>query len=443
MTKRLFLMAVSALLLGLLVTPARAQDGGDNPEDAATAFIELIQQANANLYAAEYFSYSATQNQTQLITSGVGLRQSELARETQLVVDDAAVQVNENGAPVALDAEIMQTDSRRVNEVIRTDANLVVSYEMRLVEGQMVFVRITDISGVINENAISEIIGGDADDASANFITGWVNLTANPEQLAEDLQYLNAQSNEIDFFEALNLGAMLNLSTGITWTPDMVESISERATDDDNQRAFEVTLNPVDYLESLGLIALVESDALVGNTEQMLQEMFEGTTLIQNITLGIDEEAGPSLAIVQTQVAIDVAFSDGTGANENAPNATDGVSLNLDQETTTTITYDDIGDAFEVETPAPEISVEATCNQESLQVLFNVTNTGANMDTPAAFTVSREGEVPDDEELQLEAGTRTTIERRNGEFTLEIPTLEVSESITCVEVVEEDTEAAE
>lgn len=437
--RRLLSAALCAVLLIAIAAPVQAQDGGDDAEAATEEFIALILEANDNLYAAEYFSYEATQSQQQLISSGVGLRRSELSRQSVFTVDAASVQVNGDGVPVAFEAELTQSDTRRVNDVIRTDANLVMGYEMRLVDASDLFVRINNVSGVINENAISEITDSADDTTSANFITGWVNLSQNPEQLTADLAYLNAQSNEINFLEALNLNAMLNLQSGVTWTPEMVEQIRERGSDVENQRIFEVTLDPVSYLNSLGLIDLVESDTLAGDTELMLQELFEGTTLTQRITLTIDEEAGPNFAVVETAMAVVVNFSDGTGAEENAPDATGGVSLNLDMETVTTVSYDDIGSAFEVTAPSPELAVDVTCDQETLDVVFTITNTGANMPEAVPFSVSREGEVPDDNELQLEAGSRTIIERQNGEFTLEIPAYEVSEAVECVELPEEES----
>lgn len=432
MTKRSLLIALCAILLATIARPVQAQDGGDG--EATAEFLALIFQANDNLYASGTYSYEATQSQQQIIGSGVGLRRSELSRESVYAIEDATVRIDANGVPVAFEAEMSQTDTRRVNNVIRTDANLVVDYELRFLAEEGLFVRISGISGAINENAIGE---DSASSSSETLLTGWVNVTANAEQLAEDLAYLDAASNDINFFDALNLDAILNVPTGVTWTADMVERVRERASDDDQQRIFEVTLDPVIYLTSLGLADLVASSDLAGNTDLMLQELYENTTLNQTITLDIADDGTANFAVIETEMIVLVNFSDGSGAEANSPDATGGVELDLDMETVTTVTYDDIGDDFELSAPEPEIDVEVVCDQESLDVVFTIVNTGANMPAAVTFTVSREGEVPDSNELQLEAGSTTTVERRDGEYVLAIPAFEINETITCVAPEEE------
>ena len=437
MKKRL--MLILALVLTMLVAgqPLHAQDGGE--EDATQELIDLVLTANENLYAAQFFEFDALQTQEQFIGSGVGLRRSVLTRETVLQVTDGAMQVDATGRPIAFDAVLSQNDSRLVNRVIRTDANLSIAYQIRLVDDADLFVRITNIEGIINEEAIAAISGSDRrSQLGSNFLTGWVNLSGNAQQLADDLFYLNSTYNDVDFFDALNLQAILDLNAGITWTPDEVLRIIERASDEDNVRIVEVDIDPVALFEANNLAALVDNDGLAGDTDLMLQEIFAGTTLTQLISIEIDGEGVPTLSSVETEMTVNVEFTDGSEATDDATDATGGVSLDMVMETSTRINYSRIGTEFEIVAPEPELSLETSCDADSLDIVFEITNEGANMEAPLAFTISREGENLSEEELQLEAGTRQRFERRNGVYTFDMPGAEINETVECIEPPEED-----
>lgn len=420
MKKRTILIFSLILILSVMAFPVQAQDGGDG--GAEDELMALVMQANQNLRDAQYFSVNAIQRQDQLIASGVGLRRSELDRIT-VFESDASIQVDENGVPVMMEATLSQNDTRQVNNVTRTEANLTVDYELRLLDGENLYLRINGIEGNL----------GEVGQQSSGFFTGWVNLSeeGGRNQLADDLRFLTSDYAGIDFLQFLNLSAILDLGAGITWQPDDVSRIREIASEVDNQRIIVVDLDPVALLETLGLATFVDDEGLEGDANLMLQEMFEASTLRQTIVLEIDGEGVPTLASVETDLAVDVIFSDGLEPNE--PDATDGVSLQLVQETSTIVTYDDIAREFEVAVPGPEIEIDTTCNSDTLAVTFIIINNGANMPEPMIYTLLPAGERPTEVEFQLEAGTNLVIDdRRNGEFTLEIPALEISESVSCV-----------
>lgn len=438
MTQRKLLVTALIITLLAMALPVAAQDGG---EEETPDPIELIFAANDNLLAAEYFSFSAEQSQTQNIISGVGRRQSVLTRTTDLDISGGQLQVDSNGVPQQVAMTVVQSDEQLVNEVSRSAANLTMNSEYVYVGGQL-YIRVSRISGTINENAIENASSNERSQLGTNFLTGWVNITTNPEQLISDLDYLIVDDTQATVFEFLNIDALLGLGGGLNFTPDAIVDVRLVAEDEDDPDVFiyRVELDPTVMLDGLNIISLVDAEGMTGDVDLLLEELFAGLTLTQQVTIELDGDGNPILTSVETELFADVTFSDGSAPIDNPPDATGGVSLQLQLETNTVVTYSGVGREFELETPAPELVVATSCDSESLDATFTITNRGANMETPTAVTISREGAIPSESELQLEAGTRTTETVTDGEYTLDIPDYGISQTVTCVTPEEEPAE---
>lgn len=436
--KLLIITLIIALLM--MTVPVAAQDGGEATPDP----IDLIFAANDNLLAAGYFGFTASQTQTQNIYSGVGRRESNIERTTALEISNGQVQIDASGVPQQVALTVTQSDEQLVNAVSRTGATLAMETEFRYVDGQL-YVKVNRVSGTLNERAIEAAPSSLRPQLGSNFLTGWVNVSSAPEQIASDFAYLTVEETGANLFDYLNVDALVGLGGGINFTREAVLNVDSVISEDPDVLIFSVQLDPNVMLANLDIASLVDSEQMTGDVDLLLQELFDGMTITQQIVLELDSEGNPMLTAVSTNLSADVTFSDGSEPVDSPPDATGGVALRLVLVTATAVEYSGVGREFVVDVPSPELQIATSCNEDSLQATFTITNRGANMVEPTAYTINREGAIPSEKELQLEAGTRLVETVRDGEFTLEIPAYEVSASVSCVReeaTPEADTDTA-
>ncbi len=419
---------IIALMMALLMMtiPVAAQDGGEQADP-----IDLIFAANDNLLAAEYFGFTASQTQRQNIISGIGRRQSDLQRTTELDITNGQIQIDAAGVPQQVAITVDQSDTQLVNTVSRSAATLTMNSEFRYVGGDL-YVRVSRISGILNDRAIEAAPSNLRSRLGNSFLTGWVNISANPEQLADDFEYLTINETQANLLDFLNIDALAGLGGGLSFTREAVVFANPVPGNDPEVLTFSVELNPQEMLAHLDIASLVNVDGMTGDVNLMLQELFAAMTITQQITVTLDQDGNPTLTGVTTRLVADVTFSDGSQPIDNPPNATGGVALRLVLDTTTTVTYSNVGRAFELSVPTPEVQLATTCDSETLEGRFTITNRGANMEASVPYSISREGAIPTEKQLQLEAGTRLVETVRDGEFTLTIPEFNIDQTLNCV-----------
>ncbi|PJF43549.1 MAG: hypothetical protein CUN55_08560 [Phototrophicales bacterium] len=427
MKYRSILIITMVLALLMMAFPVIAQDGDTPTVDP----VELIFAANENLLAAEYFGFSASQRQEQVIYSGEGRRQSKVERTTDLEISNGQIQIDASGVPQQVALTVSQSDEQLINNVSRSAATLTMNSEFRYVDGQL-YIRVSRVSGTLNDRAIENAPRELRSRLGTNFLTGWVNVSANPEQLAEDFSYLTIEQSGARYFDFLNVDALVNLGGGLNFTPEAIIDVDTVNSDDPNTLIFSVELDPRVMLENLDITSFVDAEQMTGDVDLLLQELFDAMSITQQVTIELDSEGNPMLNSVVTTISADVTFSDGSQPIDNPPNATGGVSLRLVLDSTTEVEYSSIGRAFELAAPTPELLVATSCNDDTLEGTFTITNRGANMDAPTAYVISQEGALDTEKELQLEAGTRLVETVRNGEYTLTIPEFDISQTLSCV-----------
>ncbi|NDJ86802.1 MAG: hypothetical protein GYB66_13025 [Chloroflexi bacterium] len=353
MRKSVVVILVAALLL--VVWPVHAQDGdGEADTDLTRAeMIDLVITAYDNLRAAQYYSFEINQTQEQVVGSGVGLRRATL--HTESVISDASgqVQLDPSGELVASELSMTQTTITYVQDQDRNALDIALTLELILLDGTL-YMQVTEVSGEIHETALEDIGNEDRmDEVLATFPTGWVNMSESPETMQGYLSYLT-DGEEIPLLEGLNLEALTEIGTTPALTPEMFVAISEGESTADTY-IFNVELDASMYYEAMGLSAVIDDETLAGDATSMLEQLFAGMTISQEITLTITENSVLPER-VETAILVDVSFSE---------EATDGVPLDLTMETDSTLTYSSIGNEFEItapETGSPEAAETEASN---------------------------------------------------------------------------------
>lgn len=334
---KLRLVALIAILLLTVVVPTQAQDDDLSDEQ----MIEMVIAAFENLNAATYYQFSATQDESQVIGSGEGLRRATIAIDTERTFSSGRVQMGEDGDPVAVDVVVNQDSELVVNSQSRNALDLTMDMHLIQVDGGL-YVQINTISGTLHDEMFARLRTSEQEDVEA--LQGlWVNIIEAPEDLEAMLAYLDTDTTEGAYLTQIDPAALLDLNR-FTLESAMVLDIRQLPSESTSELIFEIELDPAQLLTSLDFGALPE-----GNT--LLEEMFAGMTITQTVTLTLDADGNPLPTAMETVMDIMVEFSEG---------ATDDVPLDFTLNSTSNIQYSRVGSEFEITAPENPVEEETT-----------------------------------------------------------------------------------
>ncbi len=340
MQKQKWFIIALVVLMALVTLPAQAQEGTDEltPEEMTAIVIA----AYDHLRSAEYYTFTASQSELQIIGSGVGARRASLHRTTEREFRDGRVHIGQGG-PDAVEVAIAQTNLSYINEQERSQVEQAVLVNLRLVDGNL-YLQVDNVEGAQNQNEALP--------------TAWVNMSVPPDQLTTYMEYLTLASADLELaiLNEFNIDTVVNISSVPQLTPDMVENISQADSEDSDVLIFEIELRPDTMLEAMGMDTLLNTESVDGNLDVnlMLQQLFDGMTIVQTVTIEVDDDVY-LLNSVQTELIIGERLIENRQVTyvgtEFTSEATGDVPLDLYLESTTTISYDDIGDEFEITVP--------------------------------------------------------------------------------------------
>lgn len=313
--------------------------------------IGTVISAYDNLKAAGTYSFEGTQTEYQEIASGLGMRRASSHRDSERTVE-GAVQLGINGAADAVEVSITQADETYNNAEVR---NLIdFSMEMDLIQAEGgLFIKVNTVGGDISDARLANLSEADRDAANAAFPTPWVNVLQTPEQMAGYLAFLDSDRTDASFFEALNLESLLNLGSVPVLTPEMVVTIEQATSENEDELVFIMTLDPAQVAATLGFAELFDARTMAGDVDSMLTEIFAGMTITQEVTIATQEDGSLLPSSIQTTLNINVSFSpDATDTEDQS----EPLTLELIMNTESVINYTDIGRAVTI--TAPEIATE-------------------------------------------------------------------------------------
>lgn len=346
MRRSKYLIALLVLLMTTLPV-AQAQDGLMSRSD----MINTVVSAYDNLKASGTYSFSGTQKEYQEIASGLGIRRASSHRNTERTIE-GRVQLGTNGVTDAVEVSLSQSDRTYINNEVRNLIGFSMQLDVMQADGGL-FMKVNRLGGDVNERRLAALREAERNRVNASFPTPWVNILEAPEQMAAYLAYLDSSNSRSTFFDSLNLENMLNISNVPALTPEMVLTIEQAESVNENELVFILTLDPTQIYRSLGFEELFDARTMVGDVDTMLEEIFANMTITQEVTIAVGADGTFLPSRIETSLSIQVNFSADATDTENQAQP---LPLELIMRTESVMNFDDIGAAFTITAPAVAVS---------------------------------------------------------------------------------------
>lgn len=346
MRRSKYLIALLVLMMAILPV-AQAQEGVMSRSE----MIGTVISAYDNLKAAGTYSFDGTQTEYQEIASGLGMRRASSHRDSERTLE-GTVQLGVDGAADAIEVSITQSDETYNNNEVRNLIDFSMELDLVQADGGL-FIKVNTIGGDISDRRLAAMRQADRDAINASFPTPWVNVLQTPEQMVDYLAFLDSDHTDATFFSSLNLESLLNLGSVPVLTPEMVVTIEQATSQDEDELVFVMTLDPAQVAATLGFAELFDARTMAGDVDSMLTEIFAGMTITQQVTILTQDDGTFLPSSIHTTLNINVSFSpDATDTEDQS----EPLTLELIMNTESVINYTDIGRTVTI--TAPETATE-------------------------------------------------------------------------------------
>lgn len=340
MNKRTILIGILIAIMLVATVPLHAQDDDLTDEE----LTQMVVDAYTNLNSLESYTFNSSQTENQVISSGVGVRQVSLHRETTRNILNGRLHNDmSDNATDTIDANLLQTDSIYVNNDIANAVELTLDIHLIAINDGL-YVQVNEVSGTL----VSELPEDDTLLIAETFPTGWIILSGTApiesnilptESLAESLAILNKEGSTSPSLDTLDLNSLLQLSNNFQVTPEMILSIRRAVPDLDNEALGEseddliviIELDAVQAFGNLGIENTFDASALSGDAETLLQQIIDGMIITQRIRL-VTDDAGfilPDQVVTTMNIGTSLEDSEDFEPIEFNEESTNGTPLAL------------------------------------------------------------------------------------------------------------------